>query len=70
MFSYLRALAARLARRGFGGLPPTLPDDPYIGVREPRKGGPAGRSAAVALAEPAEPTIVHAHSRERETGIN
>ena len=67
MFSYLKALAARLALRGFPGLPPAAPDDPYVGVREPRKRGPGGKSSAVALAEPAEERVVraygHAHSR-------
>jgi hypothetical protein len=63
MLSYLRALAARLVRRGFGGLPPAPPDDPYVGVREPRRRGPGGRNAAVALAEPAEPRHVRADGR-------
>jgi hypothetical protein len=61
MLSFLKALAARFAGRGFNGLPPTLPDDPYVGVREPRKRGPGGQTAAVALAEPVEPTLVRAY---------
>jgi hypothetical protein len=67
MFSYLKALAARLAARGFGGLPPAPPDDPYVGVREPWKRGPGGKSSAVALAEPTEPRFVRAdgHSQSR-----
>jgi hypothetical protein len=63
---YLKALAARLFDRGFGG-PPIAPDDPYVGVREPRKRGPGGTSAAVALAEPFEQPVVRAdgHTERR-----
>jgi hypothetical protein len=60
MFAYLKALAARLVGRGFTGLPPGAPGDPYAGVREPRKRGPGGRSTAVALAEPEEWRVVRA----------
>jgi hypothetical protein len=60
MLSYLKALAARLFDRHVGGLPPTAPDDPYVGVREPRKRGPGGKSTAVALAEPSEQPVVRA----------
>jgi hypothetical protein len=60
MFEYLKALAARIRRQGFEGLPPPALDDPDAGVREPRGGGPGGRSTAAALAEPGEPLTVHA----------
>ena len=67
LLSYLKALAARLLDRHFGGLPPTAPDDPYIGVREPLKRGPGGKRSAVALAEPSEQPLVradgYAHTR-------
>ena len=49
-FERLKRIAARLMGRGgpqFG--PPT---DPYAGVREPRKRGPAGRHSAAAVMEP------------------
>jgi hypothetical protein len=69
MFSYLKALAARLAQRGFPWLPPEPLDDPHVGVREPRKRGPGGKSTAVALPEPTEQRVVraygHVHSRGR-----
>jgi hypothetical protein len=71
MFSYLKALAARLAGRGFGGLPPSAPDDPHVGVREPRKRGPSGKSAAIALAEPEERTLVRAYGHaQSRSGIS
>jgi hypothetical protein len=72
MFSYLKALAARLAGRGFlSGLPPSAPDDPHVGVREPRKRGPSGKSAAVALAEPEERTLVRAYGQaQTRSGIS
>ena len=36
-----------------GDLPPTdPPEEPFAGVREPRKRGPGGRESAVALLEP------------------
>jgi hypothetical protein len=68
MFTYLRALAAKLAGRGFSGLPPALPDDPYIGVREPRKRGPGGKSTAVAVAEPVEWKPVRAYGQAQGRG--
>ena len=64
MFSYLKALAARFLGRGLGGWPPALPDDPHAGVRQPRRGGPAGKQGAVALAEPAEPEPVRAYGSD------
>ena len=54
MFSYLRALAARFIGRRSDRLPPPPPEDPYAGVRQPSKRGPAGRTSDVALAEPEE----------------
>jgi hypothetical protein len=50
-FDYLRGLAARIrARWRDAPLPPS--EDPPIGVREPRRRAPGGRSSAVALEEP------------------
>ena len=63
MFSYLMALAARLAWRDFGGLPPEPPEDPFADIREPRRSGPGGKSATVAVAEPDEPQLVQVKSR-------
>jgi len=63
MLAYLRALAARLRRRITDALPPT--EDPAVGVREPRRPGPGGRSSGVALAEPNEPSKVTAIGRDR-----
>jgi hypothetical protein len=82
MFTYLKALAARLTGRGFGGLPaapasapraappapPAPPEDPYAGVREPRKRGPGGKSTAVAVAEPAEHKLVRAYGHAQGRG--
>jgi len=63
MLAYLKALAARLMRRITDALPPT--EDPAVGVREPRRRGPGGRSSGVALAEPNEPSNVRAVGRDR-----
>jgi hypothetical protein len=68
MFLYLKALALRLARRALGGLPPALPEDPPVGVREPRKRGPGGKSSAVALVEPAERGSVRAYGPGQRDG--
>jgi len=67
MFSYLKALAARLAARGFTPRlrPPPHPEDPDVSVREPRRRGPGGMSAAVAVAEPEETASVEATGRRR-----
>jgi hypothetical protein len=56
MLDYLRALAARILQRPFHERfpPPPPPEDPYACVREPRRRGPGGRSAAVGVAEPRE----------------
>jgi hypothetical protein len=58
MFERLKQLAKRLmAQRP----PPWGPSaDPYAGVRQPRKHGPRGRDAAVAVAEPDEDGFVRA----------
>ena len=49
MFKALKRIVARL----FGRLPPSGPTpDPYAGVREPRKRGPAGGHAGLAVMEP------------------
>ena len=63
MLTYLKALAARLKRRVTDLLPPS--EDPSVGVREPRRRGPGGRSSAVAVAEPSEPSNVRAIGRNR-----
>jgi hypothetical protein len=64
MLAYLKTLALRVLRRGLRGLPPLPPDDPYVGVREPRRRSPGGRSSAVALAEPAEERVTRAQGRD------
>jgi len=63
MLAYLKALAARLRRRISDVWPPT--EDPTVGVREPRRRSPGGRTSGVALAEPREPSNVHAVGRDR-----
>lgn len=61
MLAYLKALTSRLLGRGFG--PPFSPPlDPSIGVREPRRRTPGGRSSAVALEEPIESMLPGAES--------
>ena len=65
MLSYLRSLAARLAW-DYGRLPPEFPEDPYAGVREPRRRGPGGKSTAVAVAEPEEWKLVRADGRPEQ----
>jgi hypothetical protein len=66
MFEYLKALAARLTRQGFGGWPPLPPsEDPYAGVREPRRRGPGGKSTALAIAEPDEQISTRAYGKPR-----
>ena len=56
----LKAFAAHLLERWRGSVPPPF-EDPEIGVREPRKRGPGGRSSAVAVDEPKEDVHVRAH---------
>ncbi len=63
----LRALRAYLFSP-----PPTPPgagpsEDPDAGVREPRRGGPAGRGSAVALSEPEPDRSVAAIGRNRQS---
>lgn len=57
MLAYLRALASRLIGRGFDPFRPPFADPP-VGVREPRRRGPGGRSSAVAVEEPPDSTFV------------
>ncbi len=72
MFAYLRRLGAAVMSRFGAGGPALLggadPEDPYAGVRQPRRQGPGGRSSAVALAEPEPTERVHAvaarHTRD------
>ena len=63
MIDYLRKLAARV-RKSLGPLfPPGTalpPENPYAGVREPRRRGPGDRSSAIAVAEPDPPSRVKA----------
>lgn len=68
MLEYLKALAHRVLRNGLRGLPPLPPDDPYVGVREPRRRGPGGRSSAVAVEEPREERSVRAYGSDRRIG--
>src|SRR6185503_4876457 len=42
------------SNRRYGPDPPTRPHDPESPVRVPRRYGPTGRSASVAVAEPAD----------------
>lgn len=60
-FERLRRLAARLMSRGWPS--PDAPEDPFVGVREPRRRGPGGRSAAVALMEPEPDRSIEATGR-------
>jgi hypothetical protein len=57
MFELIRRMVAALVNR-FRPFNP--PEDPYAAVREPRRGNPSGRSAAVAVAEPERPIRVRA----------
>ena len=59
MFAYLKQLASRFARRGFGTLFPP-PEDPDVGGRQPRKRGPGGRSSAASVVEPDDHAVVRA----------
>jgi hypothetical protein len=54
VLEYLKRIAARLWASG--GRPPwTLPpEDPHVGVRQPRWGRRPGGSTAIALVEPEE----------------
>ena len=54
MLEYLKGIAARLFSSG--ERPPWTmpPEDPYVGVRQPRWGGRPGGTTAIALAEPDE----------------
>ena len=49
MFQFVRRIVAALLNRL---RPFSPPEDPYPGVREPRRRNPSGRSSAIALAEP------------------
>jgi hypothetical protein len=61
MFELLKRLAARLVGRR---PPPSGPrQNPYAGVREPRKRGPGGRNASVAAMEPEPDQSVSAMGR-------
>jgi hypothetical protein len=57
MFQFVRRLVAALLNRLRPFRPP---EDPYAGVRAPRRHSPGGRSSAVALPEPDLPTLVRA----------
>jgi hypothetical protein len=71
MFPFVRRIAALLGRF-WTGSPPDLPEnpatDPFPGVREPRRQGPAGRGAAIALAEPGPDNDVRAVATDSTRG--
>ena len=70
MFTYLRRLAAVFMRTRGPFHPFNPPSDPYAGVREPRRPKPGGgRSAAVAVDEPAPPAVVNAVTRNRTLAL-
>ena len=61
----LKQFAARLVN----WIPPSPgpSEDPYVGVREPRKRGPAGRTSSVAVKEPEPDQSVDAAGRSWRT---
>jgi len=65
MIAYLKALAARFAGRRLDTFFPP-PEDPPLGVREPRRHGPGDKSSSVAVAEPVEQAPVHACAAVRD----
>jgi hypothetical protein len=68
MFDFItpRAILSRLFRRFTPGEPPTnFPDDPDVGVREPKRGRRPGGGSAIAVAEPGEDLATEAYSRTR-----
>ena len=65
MFERLKRLAARLAGR-FPFLPgPT--EDPFAGVRVPRKHGPGGGQSGIALMEPESDELAGAVGRVHQS---
>ena len=62
MIDYLKSLVARFAGWRRTPFPPY--EDPLIGVREPRRGGPGGRSSAVAVEEPEENIVTRAQGSD------
>ena len=79
MFELLKRLAARLVgwrppssgpTQDVGRRPPSSGprQDPYAGVREPRKRGPGGRNASVAVMEPDPDQSVSAIGRLWQRG--
>jgi hypothetical protein len=65
MFAYLKALATRFRDRRSGLWPP-LPGDAHSPVRKLRPRTPGGRSSAVALEEPVEPSLVRVDATGRK----
>jgi hypothetical protein len=63
MLDYLRRLAAAVMHRRRPFHPFNPPSDPYVGVREPRRPTPGGRSSAVAVEEPPPSSRVRAVGR-------
>jgi hypothetical protein len=61
LFRLFQQLFARLFRRNRPGRGPDV--DPYASVRVSRRGGPGGRSSAIALMEPEPPRSVDALGR-------
>jgi len=64
LLDYLRRLAAAVMHRHRPFHPFNPPADPYVGVREPRRWSPGGRSSAVALDEPPPSSTAHAVGRK------
>jgi hypothetical protein len=58
MIEHLKRIIARLRSSGTWLPPPgSLPEDPDIGVREPRWRRPSGGTTAVAVAEPEDTRV-------------
>jgi hypothetical protein len=68
MFRRVRQLLTRLLAQ-WPGPEEAPPDDPYAGVRHPRRGGPAGKSSAIAVAEPEPDRVVEARGPQQRLGI-
>jgi hypothetical protein len=69
MLNYLRRLAAAVMRRHRPFHPFNPPSDPYVGVREPRRWSPGGRSSAVALEEPPPSSTARAVGRNGRLAV-
>ena len=66
MLDSVKRLGRQVMSLLFGGTAPLEPPpEPYARVRVPRRSGPGGRNAAVAIAEPADHENVSAVTRSR-----